>query len=386
MYKRAHANFSDLIHPPHAHLATTPTPVTLLKELNKESPVPISVKREDLTGSSLSGNEVRALEYMLHEARLQTNATTIISCGLAQGSQPRAISVAARHLGFGNVHLFLLGTPPPNNTGGNGNLFLSYMAGSKIHFLNSEQYEHREKLMNRLAKTLRNKGEIPYIIPEFFHQPSALWGYISMVKEMVDVQNRFPYTHVVLSVSSGLTLAGVLVARSMLKLRFHVIGFTVNDSTTAVTARIDRIIAQFNTQYGCNYTTGVYNLSDGYLGPGGSGVAYPEGVYWVQRLARLEGIFLDPIATGKAFYGLMDQAHKKAFNPTDHVLFIHTGSTLTLLENHHLFSFPHAAGTDAELLRIDNLEEEEEEDINKNNSFELDVEDDRENFSIQIIK
>lgn len=43
MYKRANANFSDLIHPPKAHLASLPTPVTLLKELNKESPVKISV-------------------------------------------------------------------------------------------------------------------------------------------------------------------------------------------------------------------------------------------------------------------------------------------------------------------------------------------------------
>lgn len=43
MYKRANANFSDLIHPAKDHLATLPTPVSLLKELNKEVPVTISV-------------------------------------------------------------------------------------------------------------------------------------------------------------------------------------------------------------------------------------------------------------------------------------------------------------------------------------------------------
>jgi len=264
-----------------------------------------------------------------------------------------------------------------------------------MYYLDTAQYYCRERLMGRLAKTLKAKGESPFIIPEFFHLPSALWGYISMVKEMLDAQNKFPYSHVVLAVSTGLTLAGILVARAMLKLRFHVIGFNVKDMTSVATARIDRIIEQFNTQYGCNYNTGTYTLSDSYIGPDGFGVSYPEEIYWVQRLARLEGIFLDPISTGKAFYGLMDQAQKKAFAPTDHVLFIHTGGAFTLLENSHLFSFP-PHPHDAELLRIDNLEQEDVEDDRdgpaekeakrRAKAFELDVEDDRENFSIQLIK
>jgi len=400
MYKRSNANFAELIHPAKDRLCSTPTPITLLKELNKESPVTLSVKRDDLTGCTLTGSEVRALEYVLHEARVKASATTIITCGLPNSPHVRAISIAARQLGFTDTHLFLLGPPPPNNSGGDGNLFFNYLAGAKIYYLTPEQYANRERIMNRLARTLDEKNQNAFIIQDYFGQPSALWGYISMIKEMLDTHMRFPYSHVFLPSSSGIALAGVLVARSMLKLHFHVIAFHVSDTpVAAVSTRIDRMISAFNTQYGCNYKTGIFTISDRYMGPGGPGVSYPEEIYWVQRLARLEGIFLDPITTGKAFYGLMDQAVKRAFAPTDQVLFIHTGNPFTMLENRDLFSFPQSTPTlDRSILDVENLGavrqedaeyeggmgEAEKEEIRHSKAFELDIEEDTEKFRLLI--
>ena len=59
----------------------------------------------------------------------------------------------------------------------------------------------------------------------------------------------------------------------------------------------------------------------------GPGYAIPSetGNAAVRLMAAEEGIFLDPVYTGKAFAGLLEMAHEGVFGPDDRVLFLHTG-------------------------------------------------------------
>ena len=59
----------------------------------------------------------------------------------------------------------------------------------------------------------------------------------------------------------------------------------------------------------------------------GPGYAIPSetGNAAVRLMAAEEGIFLDPVYTGKAFAGLLEMAHEGVFGPDDCVLFLHTG-------------------------------------------------------------
>jgi len=43
------------------------------------------------------------------------------------------------------------------------------------------------------------------------------------------------------------------------------------------------------------------------------------------------------VYTGKAFYGMMDQIHKKNITSSHNILFIHTGGTFSLLNNQHQY-------------------------------------------------
>lgn len=93
----------------------------------------------------------------------------------------------------------------------------------------------------------------------------------------------------------------------------------------------------------------------------------------------------------------MDQAIKKAFAPTDNVLFLHTGNPFSLLSNFHLFSFPESSpALDPSVLNLDMMgggEEEEEESINeeekeekrKAKSFEMDMEDDEDRSFVKLL-
>ena len=59
----------------------------------------------------------------------------------------------------------------------------------------------------------------------------------------------------------------------------------------------------------------------------GPGYAIPssEGNAAIRMMAENEGLFLDPVYTGKAFAGLVKMAREGQFKPTDNVLYLYSG-------------------------------------------------------------
>src|SRR5215831_5394599 len=97
-------------YPPRVPLAHTPTPLDQLRRLGLDLGVELYVKRDDLTGNSLSGNKVRKLEFLLADA-VARGADTVLTCGGAQSNHCRATAIAAARLGMRAK--LLLRTPDP---------------------------------------------------------------------------------------------------------------------------------------------------------------------------------------------------------------------------------------------------------------------------------
>ena len=75
-------------------------------------------------------------------------------------------------------------------------------------------------------------------------------------------------------------------------------------------------------------------LWDDYFAPG-YGVPNDEGMEAVKLLARLEGILLDPVYTGKAMAGLIDGISQKRFKDEGPILFVQfTGGAPALFAYH----------------------------------------------------
>jgi len=55
--------------------------------------------------------------------------------------------------------------------------------------------------------------------------------------------------------------------------------------------------------------------------------ATPEGIEAIRLVAETEGIFLEPVYTGKAFAGLLRDIRQGVLGPGDTVVFLHTGGT-----------------------------------------------------------
>uniref|UniRef100_H2ZNP5 Tryptophan synthase beta chain-like PALP domain-containing protein n=1 Tax=Ciona savignyi TaxID=51511 RepID=H2ZNP5_CIOSA len=75
-------------------LAQLPTPLHKWTLNNVPAHVELFIKRDDLTGSTLSGNKVRKLEFILASA-VSRGCKSVITCGSMQSNHCRATAVAA---------------------------------------------------------------------------------------------------------------------------------------------------------------------------------------------------------------------------------------------------------------------------------------------------
>ena len=92
------------------------------------------------------------------------------------------------------------------------------------------------------------------------------------------------------------------------------------------------------------YRTGInldsisVKVIDGYVGAGYA-QAGPEIFNCMADLARLEGVVLDPVYTGKAFYGMLDQYKKGLFGDVGDIVFVHTGGVFGVFPQREQFNF-----------------------------------------------
>jgi len=118
----------------------------------------------------------------------------------------------------------------------------------------------------------------------------------------------------------------------------RVIGISVSEDKNAYSERIWKIsrdtekCLHLETQTKLNDVT-VYDeyLKEGY------GIINKDVSEAIRITAENEGIFLDPVYTGKAMAALIDLGKKGHFKKDDNVVFFHTGGTAALFPNkHHL--------------------------------------------------
>jgi D-cysteine desulfhydrase len=321
-------------YPDRIRLAHTPTPLQRMQRLSQRMGVDIYFKRDDFSGSELSGNKVRKLEFLLAEA-LATGADTVLTCGGAQSNHCRATALAAVKAGL--ACLLLLRTddpakPPPVS----GNILLDRLAGAEIVWITPQQYRDRDRIFQREAARLRGQGCKPYIIPEGGSTALGAWGYVTQMMELaadletLDDDPATPTT-VICACGSGGTTAGMALGGRMVENPLRVVGVNVCDDRDYFQAVIDRICREFNDTWPAARSAGIppYEILDGYVGRGYA-LSRPEELAAIRDLARLEGVVLDPVYTGKAYFGMLTELTKDPKVFGDRIVFVHTGGLFGL--------------------------------------------------------
>lgn len=311
-------------------VANLPTPIQKLKNLSNKYGVGIYLKRDDYSGTEVSGNKVRKLEFSIGDA-IKKGCDTIITAGAIQSNHCRATAAVAAKLGL-NCELLIKAEEPDEFE---GNIFLGRMLGANIHYMSPENSV--ELKMEEIRNELTRKGKKAYIIPIGASNAVGSLGYAENIKEILKQERELgiEFDAIVVTIGSGGTYAGLWYANEDLEKPKDIIGFSVSDSTEEFTHEVKKILFEMYKNDSVDKESideSRIIINDEYVGDGYA-LSRNSEIEFICEIAKSEGIILDPVYTGKAFLGLITEIKKGKFAKYKNVLFIHTGGLLGWTRN-----------------------------------------------------
>jgi D-cysteine desulfhydrase len=329
-------------YPPRLELARLPTPITLISRFALPAGSPrVWIKRDEMTGTEVSGNKIRKLEFSLAQAKAD-GCDVIITCGGLQSNHCRATAILCARLGL-KIHLILRGQPHGPL---DGNLLLDHLVGAKVTYLPEFEYRRHGALAKELAKQYGAQGHRAFFIPTGASDEIGLWGYLAACQELKHDFTRLGINpeYVVTATGSGGTQAGLIIGSHVFELDAKAIAFNVCDDEQYFTTKVRSDFRLWYERYSgllhkpIDVESLLIETIDGYVGPGYA-QADPCIFTLIQEMARSEGIFLDPVYTGKAFYGLLEEIKTGRFAHCHDIVFIHTGGVFGLFPQKDQFVF-----------------------------------------------
>ena len=308
---------------PRIRLTPLPTPVEPLARLSKALGGPrIFVKRDDLTGLAGGGNKTRKLEFLVADA-VSKKADTLITIGAVQSNHCRQTAAAAARTGLHCI-LVLRGHPPAVAV---GNLLLNRLLGAEVLWSGDRT---REEVMDEVVAEERAAGRIPYPIPLGGSNALGATAYATAMDELMG-QTAENFDRIIFASSSGGTHAGLAVGAAMTGYRGQVLGISIDEDLPSLQQMVAGIA---NSTFRLLGETRMFLPADiaanaDYLGAGYAVMGEPEREA-INRFARLEGILVDPVYTGRAAAGMIDLIRKGAIGKGETILFWHTGGVPAL--------------------------------------------------------
>lgn len=307
-------------------LICSPTPLHSLPRASEDLGIDLWIKRDDLTGFAGGGNKGRKLEYLLADV-LQSGKRKVVTLGSTQSNFVRQCAAVCAMYGL-EFHGVVMDWPYPDEprmtkpqgwpdtSAETGNLLLDRWLGAHIHRLPDGTFEELDSAARELAQ-----NEDAYFIPG---GGSCGVGALGFVAAAYELMQQDPTFDTVISASgSGGTQTGLTYAFAKMGMGKRHIGVCTDDEPemvhdfAAIATEIDDIFGD-----PLRLTADDFDLRLDYCGRG-YGVPTQESTDAIRYLARREGIFLDPVYTGKALAGVIDMAKKGELS--GRVVFWHTG-------------------------------------------------------------
>ncbi len=316
---------ANLDYPPRIPLARTPTPLQFLERASSRwgRGHRLWIKRDDLTGCTLSGNKVRKLEFITAHAR-DEGCSVLITCGGLQSNHARATAFAGAQLGMG-VHLILRGEEPEAPE---GNLLLDRLAGASVSCYSLAEYlGGLDQLFQHWQDHYAGLGQKALAIPTGGSDGLGIWGYIAACEELAQdfAEAGIEQAHILCATGSGGTQAGLTLGTSLHGLPASVWGVNVCDDEAYFLEKVAADAADWHRRFpGTPAIEPQTRVIDGYVGAGYA-KASREVFELIAELAALEGILLDPVYTGKAFAGMVAEVAAGRFEGVTDIVFVHTG-------------------------------------------------------------
>ena len=330
---------------PRVRLAHLPTPLEFLPRLSSALGGPeIWIKRDDCTGLSTGGNKTRKLEFLMAEAQAQ-GADLVMTQGATQSNHARQTAAFAARLGMA-CHILLedrTGSRDPNYNW-NGNVFLDHLHGAT-----TERHPgggDMNAIMETVADRFRAQGRRVYTIPGGGSNPTGALGYANCALELVNQANEqgVAIDHLVHATGSAGTQAGLVTGLRAINAGIPLLGIGVRAPKAKQEENVFALARATAAKLGCpdvvrreDVVANTDYVGDGY------GIPTPAGLEAIELFARLEGILLDPVYSGKGAAGLIDLVRKGRFRKDERIVFLHTGGSVALFGYTGAFAYDRPA-------------------------------------------
>ncbi|MFQ5832884.1 MAG: 1-aminocyclopropane-1-carboxylate deaminase/D-cysteine desulfhydrase [Candidatus Thorarchaeota archaeon] len=313
---------------PRIRLAHLPTPLQQMKNLGDSLDLrELWIKRDDLTGISFGGNKTRKLEYVVGDAK-DKGADTLVTVGAVQSNHCRQTAAVAAREGLRCI-LLLAGEEPQDYT---GNLLLNRLFGAEIKFFPDDSLMDLNDRLSSVMETLQELGLQPYGIPTGAFMPVGSLGYINAMVELKEQCEASGFTpeRIIVAIGTGGTLAGMLIGTKVAELDLDVVGVTVLHNAQTTEKRVREMVSRTLHDYPDlldSFEPKVI-VDDRFVGQG-YGILDDGVRSAIQMFAKMEGVVLDPVYTGKAGLALLRMALAGELSSETPTLFWHTGGQPT---------------------------------------------------------
>lgn len=261
------------------------------------------IKRDDLIHPVISGNKWRKLKYILDHA-LKCDTHTLISMGGAYSNHLHALAYVGKQLQLRTI-AYIRGEQPEHF----GSTLIDLQKwGMQLKFISRAEY--RNLRAYKKPDCLPGLGQGEYWLPEGGSTELALRGVGEIVSE-IDMD----FSICCVPCGTGTTLAGLIQAMPN---KQQVYGFSALKGADFLSKDVEILLAnqctrQWNGRIFLDYHFGGYAKVNNEL------------LLFIQDFLKQHDVELEPIYTGKMFYGLFDLIQHDFFEPGQKIVAIHTG-------------------------------------------------------------
>ncbi len=319
-----------------------PTPLHRLDRLSKELGVELYMKRDDFTGRNLfGGNKIRKLEYLIGEA-LSQRAEYVFTYGATESNHAMQTAVACRKAGLKPI-LYLTAVVPVDEADVRSNLLLDQVLGAEVHIvrmLDGETEDEADERALQLAAVrraeLEQEGHRCYDIPmggaNRVGSAGFAEGYLELTEQLEALGLRADYVYHATGTAG--TMAGLAAGRKLIGSSAQIVSVNVSPKDDSYLTKAANLANEVLAWIGAPKELKVDAAKDveresNFYQPGYEKPSR-ESTEAIKYLARTEGLFIDPVYSGKAFAGLLAHIRSGRIAPGSTVVFWHTGGATAL--------------------------------------------------------
>jgi D-cysteine desulfhydrase family pyridoxal phosphate-dependent enzyme len=304
-------------------LPTPVQPMDRLAEVLGIEPGRLWVKRDDLTGLAGGGNKARKLEHLCADAVAQ-GCDVLVTGGGPQSNHVRMTAAAANRLGLGCT--VVLGGDEPDRP--EGNVVLDHLLGPDMVWVGRKDYYDLEAAIEAEATRLAAEGHRPYAIPL---GGASTVGAVAYLLAADELRAQVPEVAlVVVADGTGGTHAGLVAGLGDHRLVLGVDVGTRPDLDETVPTKA----AEAAALAGRSVPEGSVRIDHDRYGDG-YGAPTDSCREALDLCARLEGLLLDPVYSGKAMAGLVAIARAGELPADGSVVFLATGGLPALFSGRY---------------------------------------------------